>query len=310
MIVVSGESLLDVFAGAESSNGMALDAVVGGSPLNVALGLARLGRPVMFFGAVSRDFLGERIERLVRAEGIAAQALVRTDAPTTLSVVGVGADGAPSYRFYGTGGADRQLQARDMALLPAGVEAVHVGSYACVVEPIAATMRALVEARRHQGVISYDPNVRLGVEPNPQRWRDVLAWMVSRTHVLKLSDEDFERLYPGADMHAKAAQWLHAGVRVVAITRGGAGASLWTREGRVDVAAPAVTVVDTVGAGDTFQAALLAGLAERGLLSLQGLEGLTLAQGRVVAEFAVQAAAITCTRRGPDLPRRGELPGV
>jgi fructokinase len=99
-------------------------------------------------------------------------------------------------------------------------------------------------------------------------------------------------------------------VRVVAITRGGAGASLWTREGRADVVAPAVTVVDTVGAGDTFQAALLVGLAERGLLSLQGLEGLTLAQGRAVAEFAVQAAAITCTRRGPDLPRRGELPGV
>lgn len=309
MIVVSGESLLDVFAGSESGNGMALDAVVGGSPLNVALGLARLGRPVMFFGAVSRDFLGERIERLVRAEGIAAQALVRTDAPTTLSVVGVGADGTPSYRFYGTGGADRQLQARDMALLPAEVQAVHVGSYACVVEPIAATMRALVEARRHQAVISYDPNVRPGVEPNPQRWRDVLAWMVSRTHLLKLSDEDFERLYPGADMHAKAAQWLHAGVRVVAITRGGAGASLWTREGRADVPAPAVTVVDTVGAGDTFQAALLAGLAERGLLSLPGLEGLPLAQGRAVAEFAVQAAAITCTRRGPDLPRRGELAG-
>ena len=107
MIVVSGESLLDVFAGAESGNGMALDAVVGGSPLNLAMGLARLGRPVTFFGAVSRDFLGERIERLVRAEGIAAQALVRTDAPTTLSVVGVGADGTPGYRFYGSGGADR-----------------------------------------------------------------------------------------------------------------------------------------------------------------------------------------------------------
>lgn len=307
MFVVSGESLLDVFAGAESASGMALEAVVGGSPLNVAMGLARLGQPVMFFGSVSRDFLGERIERLVRAEGIATAALVRCDAPTTLSLVGVGADGSPSYRFYGAGGADRQLMSRDMALLPAQVEAVHVGSFACVVEPIAAAMRALVEARRQSSVISYDPNVRLNVEPNPQRWRDVLAWMSGRAHVLKLSDEDFERLYPGADMHAKAAQWLNAGVRVVAITRGGAGASLWTREGRADVVAPAVTVVDTVGAGDSFQAALLAGLAERGVLSPQGLEGLTLAQGREIAEFAVRAASITCTRRGPDLPRRADL---
>jgi fructokinase len=292
MFVVSGESLLDVFAGAESASGMALEAVVGGSPLNVAMGLARLGQPVMFFGSVSRDFLGERIERLVRAEGIATAALVRCDAPTTLSLVGVGADGSPSYRFYGAGGADRQLMARDMALLPAQVDAVHVGSFACVVE---------------SSVISYDPNVRLNVEPNPQRWRDVLAWMSGRAHVLKLSDEDFERLYPGADMHAKAAQWLNAGVRVVAITRGGSGASLWTREGRADVVAPAVTVVDTVGAGDSFQAALLAGLAERGVLSPQGLEGLTLAQGREIAEFAVRAASITCTRRGPDLPRRADL---
>jgi fructokinase len=94
----------------------------------------------------------------------------------------------------------------------------------------------------------------------------------------------------------------------VAITRGGSGASLWTREGRADVVAPAVTVVDTVGAGDSFQAALLAGLAERGLLSHAGLDGLTLAQAREMGEFAVQAGAITCTRRGPDLPRRADLP--
>jgi fructokinase len=309
MIVVSGESLLDVFAGAESANGLALEAVVGGSPLNVAVGLARLGQPVMFFGSVSRDFLGERIERLLRAEGIATAALVRCEAPTTLSLVGVDAAGSPSYRFYGAGGADRQLQARDMALLPPQVQAVHVGSYACVVEPVAATVRALVEARQQSAVVSYDPNVRLNVEPDPQRWRDRVAWMSTRAHIMKLSDEDFERLYPGGDPQAQAAHWLHAGVRVVALTRGAAGASLWTREGRADVAAPAVTVVDTVGAGDAFQAALLAGLARCHALSVPGLDALTLAQGREVAAYAVRAASLTCTRRGPDLPRQADLAG-
>src|SRR5262245_10909411 len=139
MFVVSGESLLDVFAGAESAGGLAMEAVVGGSALNVAQGLGRVGQQALVFGSVSRDFLGQRIERHIRQEGITTAALVHCDAPTTLSLVGVTADGVPDYRFYGAGGADRQLAVRDLALLPAQlpphVSAVHVGSYACVVEP-------------------------------------------------------------------------------------------------------------------------------------------------------------------------------
>jgi fructokinase len=307
-IVVCGESLLDVFGNGETPTGLALDAVVGGSPLNVAMGLARLGQDAVFFGAVSTDFLGARIERTIRAEGIRTDALVRCDAPTTLSLVGVDTAGQPSYRFYGSGGADRQLRTEHLGVLPAQIDALHFGSYACVVEPIASTIRALVEVRYQGAVISYDPNVRLNVEPDLAVWRANVAWMASRTHVLKLSDEDFERLYPDSTPDAQAAVWLAAGVKLVMLTRGGDGALAWTAAGRIEVSAPKVSVQDTVGAGDTFQAATLTALAELGLLTPAGVASLTLAQVEQVARFAAQAAAITCTRRGPDLPRRAELP--
>ena len=203
-IVICGESLLDVFQNGTTPNGLHLDAVVGGSPLNVAAGVQRMGGRAVFLGAVSRDFLGDRILASIEQEGISTEALVRCDAPTTLSLVGVDAAGVPSYRFYGHGGADRQLLPEHLAALPAQVAAIHFGSYGCVVEPIGSTLRALVEARHRDTVISFDPNVRLNVEPSHAVWREHIEWMASRTHLLKLSDEDFERLYPGEDIEAAA----------------------------------------------------------------------------------------------------------
>lgn len=307
-IVVCGESLLDVFQNGDTPTGLALDAVVGGSPLNVAMGVARLGRPALFFGGLSRDFLGERIERTIRAEAISMAAVVHCDAPTTLSLVGLDAQGVPSYRFYGHGGADRQLLPEHLARLPADVAAFHFGSYACVVEPIAETIETLVEQRRARSVIAYDPNVRLNVEPDLGVWRQRVDWMATRSHLLKLSDEDFERLYPGAACDDLAQRWLAAGVRLVMLTRGGDGALAWTREGRCEVSAPKISVVDTVGAGDTFQASSLVALAELGRLNPDGMARVTLDEVRRIAAFAAAAAAITCTRRGPDLPHRAQLP--
>ncbi len=309
-VVVCGESLLDVFQDGLTPTGLKLDAVVGGSPLNVAAGVARLGLNSVFFGAVSSDFLGERIEQSIRAEGISMDAVIACDAPTTLSLVGVDAQGVPSYRFYGHGGADRQLLPEHLARVPADVAAFHFGSYACVVEPIGSTIRALIEQRRDSSVISYDPNVRLNVEPRLDVWRDMIDWMSSRAHLIKLSDEDFERLYPDTDIETLAQRWLQRGVKLVMQTRGGEGALAWTSAGHIRVSAPKVQVQDTVGAGDTFQASTLVALAELGLLSPAGLAGITLDQVRTVAGFAANAAAITCTRRGPDLPRRAELPAL
>jgi fructokinase len=307
MFVVCGEALFDVFAAGSTPTGLGMDARIGGSPFNVAVGLKRLGQPVAFMGGVSRGFLGERLLQAFRDEGVDERCVQALDAPTTLSLVGVDAHGVPSYSFYGAGCADRLLPMAALATLPPETQAIHFGSYAMVVAPVADTQRALVEREHTQRVIAYDPNVRLNVEPNLQVWRDTLDWMSQRTHLLKVSDEDVGLLYPGTAHAELAARWRAAGVAMVVITRGGEGATGYSAEGEVAIAPVRVAVVDTVGAGDTFQAALLTALAERGLLNVAALPGVRAATWHEVLSFAAQAAAITCSRRGADMPRRHEL---
>jgi fructokinase len=307
MFVVSGEALMDVFGGADSAHGLLLDARIGGSPLNVAIGLARLAQPVAFFGAVSTGFLGQRLMRALRDEGVAIEAVARLDAPTTLGLVGLDEQGVPSYGFYGHGCADRLLPLQALASVPATARAFHFGSYAMVVEPVAATQRALVEREHRRSLIAYDPNIRLNVEPDIQRWRDALQWMLPRTHLLKVSDEDLGLLYPGRAPAELAQQWLAQGVGCVVVTQGGKGARAWRAGEQLQVGPVAVTVVDTVGAGDTFQAALLTALAERDAVSPQALRDIATGPLQQVLEFAARAAALTCSRRGANLPRRHEL---
>ena len=307
MFVVCGEALMDVFAAGDTPTGLALDARFGGSPFNVAVGLARLEQPVAFFGALSRGFLGERLVRALCDEGVDTASVARVDAPTTLGLVGLDSQGVPSYAFYGEGGADRQLGIDALGLLPAKIRAVHLGSYATVVEPIACTLRALVEREHARTPICYDPNIRLNVEPDLARWRDMLQWMLPRTHLLKISEEDLSLLLPGVGMQQFADGALLQGVRLVVVTRGGDGAQAWTRSAAVSALAVAVPVIDTVGAGDTFQAALLTWLAVHGCLSIEAMGSMFESQLRAALQFAVSAAAITCSRRGADLPRRSEL---
>ena len=308
MIVVSGEALMDVFDAGATASGQALDARIGGSPLNVAIGLARLAQPVAFFGGLGRGFLGERLTRALADEGVDLSCAKRVDAPTTLGLVGLDAQGVADYAFYGDGGADRLLQPADLDAVPAAADAYHFGSFAMVVQPVGATQRRLVAREHGRSVLAYDVNVRTNVEPDLDIWRDSVDWMAAHCTILKFSDEDFDRLYPGADPDALAARWLRQGVSLVVMTRGAQGASAWIpRGGRLDAPPVPTALVDTVGAGDTFQAALLTALAERGRLSREGLAMLDHAALAPLLHFAARAAAITCARRGADLPRRHEL---
>jgi fructokinase len=307
MFVVAGEALMDVFTGATTPTGIALDARIGGSPLNVAFGFARMGRPVAFLGGISNGELGSRLLDALRAEGVSLEAVHRSAAPTTLSLVGVDSRGVPEYAFYGTGAADRTLPLAALDRMPAAARLLHVGSYTMVVGETAATQRALVERVHGKMVVSYDPNLRLNVEPDLQVWRDTLEWMLPRTDILKLSDEDLGLLYPGIDPAAFAADCLGKGAGLVALTRGGKGAFAWHAGGVVDVPPEHVDVIDTVGAGDTFQSALIARLDELGVLTPEGVRGMDAETLLDAMRFAAQAAAITCSRRGADLPRRAEM---
>jgi len=308
VFVVCGESLMDVFAAEATLRGTTLDARVGGSPFNVAIGLARLARPVAFLSSISRDFLGERLLQALVDEGVDTSTVRRVDAATTLGLVGLDAHGVPSYTFYGERTADRQLEVDAIAHLPPAMRAIHLGSYATVVEPVASTLRALVERERHRTLIAYDPNIRLNVEPDIGHWQSVLQWMLPRCHLLKVSEEDLQHLLPGITPEAFAADALERGVAMVVVTRGSTGTVGMTRTGRVSVAPAVVAVVDTVGAGDTFQAALLTWLAEHDAIDPARLRGLNADELKAALTFAARAAAITCSRRGADMPRRDELP--
>jgi fructokinase len=307
MVVVCGEALMDVFALADTATGMALEARIGGSPFNVAVGLARLGRPVAFLGAISNGFLGERLMRALREEGVDMSMAVRVDAPTTLGLVGLDAHGVASYSFYGEGGADRQLAGDALQRVPPTAAAIHVGSFAMVVEPIASTLRELVEREHDRMLISYDPNVRLNVDPDLGRWREALDWMLTRAHVVKISEEDLALLCPGvspADFFERA---LAGGVRLVVVTRGASGAIASTASRRAAVTARAVSLVDTVGAGDAFQAALLGWLGEKDALRIDAIAGSSEHRLEEALRFACTAASLTCSRRGADLPTRDEI---
>ena len=213
----------------------------------------------------------------------------------------------PSYAFYGHGAADREVPLEALQRVPGDAKVIHVGSFNTVVEPVAGTLRALIEREHGRCLISYDPNIRLNVEPDVARWREQLQWMLPRTHLLKVSDEDLALLYPGVEHEALARQWLAAGVTAVVVTRGAKGAIGWTASAQAEAKPVVVTVIDTVGAGDTFQAALLTWLAERDALSGKAIASLDSVQLADALNFAARAAAITCSRRGADLPRRSEL---
>ncbi len=298
---------MDVFAGQETDSGVVLDARVGGSPFNVAIGLARLGQRVAFFGGLSKGFLGDRLRKALTAEGVDVGFCPIVDAPTTLGLVGLGADGSASYAFYGSGCADRMVSVDDLPELGDDIKALHFGSYATVVEPVASAQRLLVERERGRRLIVYDPNLRLNVEPKLERWRDMTTWMASRAHIIKVSSEDLQLAFPDASIREVAAAWLRAGCRLVVVTRGGSGVTAFTGRAEIEVDARSIEVVDTVGAGDTFQAALLTWLSEQHLLSVEAVESLDGDQLRLALEFASTAASITCTRRGADLPRRAEV---
>jgi fructokinase len=316
MILVAGESLFDLFVsadrGADRGDGFTFDARPGGSSFNVAVGLARLGQPTAFLGGLSEDFLGRRLEHLLAEEGISLRFVQRPRRPTTLSVVGLGPGGIPAYAFYGDG-ADQVLTLEEIPDLPAEIRAIHLSSFSTVIEPVGGTLEALVGRESAQRLIAYDPNIRPTIVPDMEIWRRKFARLMPFTHLLKISLEDFGLLFPGAEPGALARGWIAQGPiaqgpKLVVVTRGAEGATAWTQAGEVEVPASPTTLIDTVGAGDTYQAALLAALAETDRLDPRALAGLTAPSLVELLSFAGKAAALTCSRRGADMPRRGELP--
>ena len=308
MLLVCGEALFDFFLEAEAGPGaLGFAARAGGSPFNVAVGLSRLGCDAGLLTGLSDDMLGRRLAAVLAAEGVSAAYAVPTSRPTTISLVGLDPAGVPEYQFYGAGSADAGLRPADLPALGPEVEGLHFGSYSIAVAPVADAFAALAAAERDR-FVSLDPNVRPTIEPDMAVWRARIAALTPSVDLLKISAEDLALLHPGRAAEAFAADAIAAGARLVVVTDGAETARGWTASGaEAEARPPAVAVIDTVGAGDTFQAALIARLmAVRGgpRAALDALDAAGLA---ALLDYAARAAAVTCSRRGADLPRAAEL---
>lgn len=310
MFLSCGDALFDCFSvPTDGPATIRLDGRVGGSPLNVALGLARLGRPVGYFTKNSTDLFGRRILAFLQKEGVDTSLIVPTSRNSTLAMVELDKTGSASYAFYTGGTADRSLEQSELpAQLPAAIRAIHIGSYTTATEPTASSLVALVKRERDRRFISYDPNIRPSIEPDLDLWRARIASLTGTAHLLKLSSEDAELLFPKQSLDNLAQDWTRRGVRLVIVTKGSEGAVGYTSHG-VSAAVPGVhvNVVDTVGAGDTFQAATLAWLERHDALGGAEAADLDSDALRALLSFGARAAAITCSRRGADLPFAADL---
>lgn len=308
MFLVCGEALFDFFLDTEASPAAATYAArAGGSPFNVAVGLARLGTASGLLTGLSGDMLGSRLTQVLEEEGVSTRYCVATDLPTTISLVGLDPAGVPAYQFYGHGAADTSLRAGDLPALGPEITGLHFGSYSIAVPPVADTFAGLARAERGC-FISLDPNVRASIEPDLDLWRARIAHLLPLVALVKISTEDLDQLYPGKSAEAFAAESVAQGAGLVVVTDGGEAVRGWTAGGlHARAMPPRVSVVDTVGAGDTFQAALIARLSRAGGGPAAGLAGLDQAGLGELIDYAARAAAFTCERRGADLPRAGDV---
>lgn len=302
MLTIIGEALIDEVI----SDTAPPRAHVGGSPLNVAVGLARLGHPTQFVGRFGDDEFGRQIHRHLADNAVLAP--LPPDAnPTSVASARLDPVGGANYTFQLTWELP-ELASRDSLLN--GTTLVHTGSIASMLTPGAGDVLDAVRRARPLVTISYDPNCRPTIITDVDYARDQAEKFVALADVVKASDEDLEWLYPGQDHSETARRWLSLGPAVVVVTRGSRGPWAVVERGECEVPAPAATVVDTVGAGDSFMAALLSALVDRELDGGQRrseLHALSAEQVQDVLEFAAAAAAITVSRAGANPPTRDEL---
>jgi fructokinase len=297
MIVSCGEALIDLVP----------DPLPGGGPLNVAIAAARLGAPVAFVGALSTDGYGNLLDAHLRSNGVDMTLCSRSDAATALAIV----EHEPilRFRFEGAGTADTQLESVDLTRIGDGPHIVHGGTLGMFRGTTAHTLADLAEKQGQSGgIVSLDPNVRPQIITDSAEWHAFHDRWLPHVAIYKGSDEDLDWIWPGRTPESCADELLASGTTAVIITRGGDGLTILTSGGEAVGVSPRVEVVDTVGAGDTIVGAVLTQLWELGV-SEQGfmLTSIDLDAWTQIAQRAVDAAAITCTRAGANGPLRGEL---
>jgi fructokinase len=306
MILCCGEALIDMLPRETTLGEPGFAPYAGGAVFNTAIALGRLGRPVEFFSGLSTDLFGDMLRQTLRESGVGTRYSHLSDRPTTLAFVKL-TDGHAKYVFYDENTAGRMLSAQDLPTLGGDVSAMLFGAISLIPEPCGSAYESLM-AREHAGrVTMLDPNIRPNFIPDAAAHRARMMRMVAMADIVKLSDEDLAWFGESGNTGEIVARWLDLGPKLILVTRGGDGATGYTARHSVSVPARRVTVADTVGAGDTFNAGVLAGLDEAGLLTKQAIASLEPDQIRAALDLGIRAAAVTVSRPGANPPWRREL---
>ncbi len=306
MILCCGEALIDMLPRQTAAGEDAFAPYAGGAVFNTAIALGRLGAPAGFFSGLSTDLFGTLLRRVLAESRVDSALAALSDRPTTLAFVTL-RNGQASYAFYDENTAGRMLAPADLPELPDAVTAMFFGGISLVGEPCGATYAALMAREAGRRVTMIDPNIRPGFIRDEAGYRARIGAMMAAADIVKLSDEDLHWLLGGGALPALAARVLAQGPKVVLVTEGARGATAFTAGGATFVAARPVMVADTVGAGDTFNAGVLAALHRAGRLTPAGIAALDEAALAEALDLGVRAAAVTVSRPGANPPWEDEI---
>lgn len=308
MILCCGEALIDMLPRNLPSGEQVFLPVPGGAVYNTAVALGRLTAPTGFLCGISRDLFGELLLKNLADSNVDGSFCIRSGQPTTLAFVTL-KDGNAEYAFFDENSALRSISVADLPAMPANVTALHFGAISLIPETSGAAFEALLTTNAQNRVISLDPNIRPGFIEDEDAYRSRLNRMMAQSDIIKVSDDDLAWLSPGIAFEAFAAARLESGTSLVVQTLGAEGAQAISKQHCVTVPGHKVDVVDTVGAGDTFNAGLLFQLYRSNKLDKSALSGLSEAELTNALEFASKVASKTVTRAGADSPRLSELEG-
>lgn len=307
MILSCGEALIDMLPRQTTTGEPAFAPHAGGAVFNTAIALGRLGASSGFLSGISTDLFGEMLTAVLAQSQVDSSLCIRSARPTTLAFVRL-VDGQASYAFYDENTAGRMITPADLPALPASVGAMFFGGISLMVEPGGATYEALMTREAGSArVLMIDPNIRPGFIADAAAYRARIARMIGMAQIVKLSDEDLHWLEGPGEIAAQARGLLARGPKLVLVTEGAKGAHGFTAGHSAFQPAQKVTVADTVGAGDTFNAGVLAALDRSGVLGRDGLARLGEADLVAALDLGVRAAAVTVSRAGANPPWAHEI---
>lgn len=307
MILNCGEALIDMLPRTTGAGERAFAPYPGGAVFNTAIALGRLGAPSGLLSGVSDDLFGRMLTDALAESGVDTAFLIRSSRPTSLAFVAL-KDGQARYTFYDENSAGRMIGIADLPALTETVEALFLGGISLMVEPCGATYEALMAREAAAGrVMMLDPNIRPSFIRDEAGYRARIERMMALADVVKLSDEDLRWLFGGRGITAGVEAVLARGPQAVFVTEGASGAHAFTAAHSVFVPARRVEVADTVGAGDTFNAGILAALHGAGVLTKPGIASLSEDMLRAALTLGNRAAAVTVSRAGANPPWAEEL---